>query len=314
MLTFIIRRVLLGILTVWIISFTVFSFMQLVPGDPVYFRVSQQATQGEIDQIRHEFWLDRPFLVQYGHWVDRAVHGDFGRSIVNNQKITDTIAKRLPITLYYCGLAFVFSTILGVAAGIVCAVRRGGILDSLITLFANIGIAVPIFWLGILGIYYIGYKLQWLPLMDYVSPMENLWESIRHAVMPVICLAIPNVAGLIRQTRSSMLEVIRQDYVRTAWSKGLRERTVIMRHALKNSLIPVVTMMSFFAAILFAGSVLEETVFNIPGMGRFIAAGAQNKDFPTVQAGVLLISLIVIAINLIVDIIYGWIDPRIRYK
>ena len=314
MAAFIIRRILLGILTIWIITFTVFSFMQLVPGDPVYWRVSQQATQEEIELIRHEFWLDRPFIVQYWHWLDRAFHGDFGTSIVNNQKVTDMVAMRVPITLYLTSMAFVLSTIAGIAAGIICAVRRGGILDSIITLFANIGIATPVFWLGILGIYYLGYKLDWLPLMDYVSPFDNLWESLRHAVMPVMVLAIPNLAGLVRQTRSSMLEVIQQDYIRTAWSKGLKERTVILVHALKNCLIPVITLMSFFAATLIAGSVLVEMVFNIPGMGRFVAAGAQNKDFPTVQAGALLISMIVVTINLVVDVAYGWVDPRIRYQ
>jgi peptide/nickel transport system permease protein len=211
-------------------------------------------------------------------------------------------------------VSLVISTFLGIIAGVICAIRRGGILDSLITLCANTGIAVPIFWLGILGIYFFGLKLQWLPIQGYTSPFTDFWMSTRQTVLPIICLAIPPIAFLARQTRSSMLEVISQDYIRTAWSKGLKESSVIMGHALKNSLIPVITFMGIGLAHTVAGSVLIETVFNIPGMGRLMTQAALNKDMFVVQACTLMIALLVVVMNLLVDISYGWLDPRIRYK
>ena len=199
---------------------------------------------------------------------------------------------------------------MGVSAGIICAVRRGGILDSIITLLANMGIAVPIFWLGILGIYFFGLKLGWLPIQGYTSPFDDFGLSIRKTIMPVICLAIPSIAVLARQTRSSMLEVVRQDYIRTAWSKGLAERVIVLNHALKNALIPIVTLLGLQLRLVVGGSVVVETVFNIPGMGRLLVDATFAKDFITVQAITLVIAVVVLFANLIVDISYGWLDPE----
>jgi peptide/nickel transport system permease protein len=174
--------------------------------------------------------------------------------------------------------------------------------------------AIPVFWLGILGVYVLGYQLGWLPIQGWTSPLDDFTESLKCTIMPVILLAIPGIAVLARQTRSSMLEVVHQDYIRTAFAKGLTEKIVILRHALKNALIPVVTLLGLQVRILVGGSVLVETVFNIPGMGRLLVAGALNKDFLIVQGGVLLIGALVCLVNLLVDISYGWLDPRFRYE
>jgi len=288
--------------------------LYLVPGDPAAAALGLESTPEQVEAYRHELWLDRPFIVQYFHWVGNAVRGDFGQSIAYREPISTIFMERLPITLYLALWAFIFSNILGISAGIVCAIRRGGLLDQTISVLANMGIAVPIFFLGILGIYAFALKLNWLPIMGWTSPGTDFIMSTRQAIMPVIALAIPGIAMMARQTRSSMLEVVRQDYMRTAWSKGLRERRVIIRHALKNALIPIVTLMGLQLRILVGGSVIVEQVFNIPGLGRLLVYAAFSKDFLIIQAGVLLIGLIVCIANLVVDISYGWLDPRVRYE
>jgi peptide/nickel transport system permease protein len=311
--TFIIRRLLLTILVLIIISFFSFLLLYIVPGDPAAAALGLEATPGQVEAYRHELWLDRPFLIQYFHWVGNAARGDFGQSIAYRESISTIFKERLPITLYLALWAFILSNLLGISAGVVCAIRRGGILDQAISVMANIGIAVPIFFLGILGIYVFALKLNWLPIMGWTSPGADFVQSSRQALMPVIALAIPGIAMMARQTRSSMLEVVRQDYLRTAWAKGLRERQVIIRHALKNALIPIVTLMGLQIRILVGGSVIVEQVFNIPGIGRLLVYAAFSKDFLIIQAGVLLIGLIVCIANLAVDISYGWLDPRVRF-
>jgi peptide/nickel transport system permease protein len=312
--SYIVRRIIQSIIVLLVVSFLSFLLLQIMPGDPAAAMLGTNATREEIDALRKELWLDRPFLVQYAHWFSNALHGDLGISIIYREPITDIFAARLPITLYLSFLAFVLCTFLGIAAGIICAIRRGGMLDQIVSVCANIGIAIPVFWLGILCIYLFGLKTGWLPIYGWTSPFDDFMRSSKQAIMPVIMLAIPGISVLARQSRSSMLEVIRQDYIRTALSKGLRERVVVLRHALKNALIPVVTLMGLHVRILVGGSVLVETVFSIPGMGRLIVAGALNKDFLIVQGGVLFIGAIVSLANLLVDISYGWLDPRVRYE
>ncbi len=314
MIAFIVRRLLLSVFVLLLITIMSFLLLHIMPGDPVTIMLGVDATPQRADELRKELWMDRPVAVQYIHWLSNVVHGDLGDSVTNRESVSQAMAQRLPITLYLSFFSLILSTIVGVGIGIICAVRRGGILDSLITLFSNIGIAIPIFWLGILGIYFLGLNLGWLPIQGFTSPFDDFGLSVKKSIMPVICMAIPAIAFFARQTRSSMLEIVRQDYVRTAWSKGLRERVVVMRHTLKNALIPVVTLLGIELRTLVGGAVLVETVFNIPGMGRLAVTSVINKDFITVQACVLIIAVVVLLANLLVDISYGWIDPRIRYQ
>jgi peptide/nickel transport system permease protein len=314
MTTYIIRRLIQTVFVLLIITILCFSLLHIIPGDPVMTLLGANATMGQIEEMRKELWLDRPIAEQYIHWITNVFHGDFGNSIMYRQPVTELIAKRLPVTLYLGVLAFIVSTILGTAAGIACAVRRGGILDQIISVLANLGIAAPQFWVAILLIYVFGLKLGWLPIQGFTSPFDDFWLSLKQIIMPVFCLGVLSIAGLARYARSAMLEVTQQDYIRTAWSKGLSERVVILRHALKNALIPVVTMLGMRARVVIGGSVIVETVFNIPGMGRLLVRSVFDKDFLIVQAGVILMALIVCIANLAVDISYGWLDPRMRYS
>lgn len=284
-----------------------------MPGDPAVAMLGTDAPQAQIESLRKELWLDRPFLVQYGHWLSNTLKGDLGTSVLYHEKISSLFYHRVSITAYLGFFAFLISAVLGIIAGVICGIRRGGALDQLISLLSNVGIGIPVFWLGILCIYLFGLKLHWLPIYGWTSPVEDFWKSTRQAVLPVIMLAVPTVAVIARQTRSSMLEVIHQDYIRTAFSKGLRERVVVMTHALKNALIPIVTLMGLQIRIVIGGSVLVETVFNIPGLGRLLVASALDKDFLVLQGAVLLMGAAVCLANLLVDISYGWLDPRIRF-
>jgi len=192
--------------------------------------------------------------------------------------------------------------------------KRGSWLDTAVTSLTNIGVSAPIFWLGILMIYLFGVYLKWLPIYGYTSPFDDFWLSLKQIIMPVICLSVVSVSFVTRQTRSSILEIVRNDYVRTAWAKGLREQTIVTRHILKNSLIPIATLIGLQVSSIIAGSVLVETVFNIPGVGRMMVNALFSHDYPIVQGGALLIASFVVVINLLVDISYGWLDPRIRYR
>lgn len=291
--------------------------VRLLPGDPIlmYLTTSdlEEITQEQIDFIRHDLGLDRPLFTQYIDWITDVATGDLGNSIIHRGKVSDDIKKRLPITLHLGGLAFIISIIIGIPMGVIAAVRRGTWLDNVLTSLGNLGITIPVFWLGILLIYAFGLKLDLLPIYGYTSPFKDFALNTQQIIMPVFCLAIPPIASAVRMTRSSMLEVMRQDYVRTAWSKGLRERAVIIRHALKNGLIPVVTLKGVTLTVIVGGSVLIETVFSIPGMGRLAVEGLNSQDYAVVQGVILVIGIFVLLINLLIDLSYGWLDPRVRY-
>ncbi len=317
MIAYLIRRVAQAIVVLFLVTFIVFALMRLLPGDPILVYVSQDewsriTSQAEIDALRHEYGTDRPIPVQYVDWLWGVVRGDLGDSIFLGTKVTEEIGRALPKTLYVGSIAWIVSHLFGLPAGIICAVRRGKWQDTVLTLLANVGITAPVFWVGILLIYGVGLKLGWLPIQGYTSPFDDFWLSTRQLVMPVFCMALPHMAGSTRQARSAMLEVIGQDYVRTAWSKGLDERTVITRHIIRNGIIPVVTLGAMTVPMLFGGSVLIENVFNIPGIGRLATEALFSQDYAIVQGIVLMISTIIVLTNLLVDISYGWIDPRIR--
>jgi peptide/nickel transport system permease protein len=295
----------------------VFLAMRLLPGDPVLMYMSsqsvQEVTEEQLDLIRHQYGLDKTLPEQYFNWLGGVFRGDLGKSILNKSPVVEEILRRLPITLYIGVLAFIVATIVGIPAGVLCAIRRGSWLDNLVTTLSNIGITIPVFWLGILLIYAFALNLKWLPVMGYTSPFEDFWMSIKQIVMPVFCLAVGPLAGNARQARSSMLEVIGKDYIRTAWSKGLSERRIVIKHALKNGLLPVVTLSGMGVGGILGGSVLIEQVFNIPGMGRLAVTSVMNQDYPYVQAIALIMAASIVFANLLVDISYGWLDPRVHY-
>jgi peptide/nickel transport system permease protein len=246
--------------------------------------------------------------------MNNALHGNLGLSLRYRLSVAALIRQRLPITLHLAVMALLLAAIVGIISGIICAVKRSSFLDQAISVLANGAVAIPVFWLGIMGIYLFGLNLHWLPVQGYTPPTENFWLSTKKIIMPVICISLPMLALLTRQTRSAMLEVIRQDYVRTAWSKGLAERRIIARHALKNAMIPIITLLGLGIPQLFAGSVLVETVFNIPGMGRLLVSAVIDKDFIVTQSCVLIMGIIISVVNLVVDISYGLFDPRIRFQ
>lgn len=318
MVTYLINRLLLSIVLIFFVTLIIFFTMRLLPGDPVLMLVTsnqaQEYSEEQLQHLRHEFGLDKPIVVQYVHWMGGVFHGDLGISILNHTPVIDELIRRFPISLHIGLLAFIVGNIIGIPAGIICAVRRGTWLDTVVTALANIGITVPQFWLGIIFMYVFGLYLKWLPIMGYTPPSEDFWYNTRQIIMPVVCLALFPVASMVRQVRSSMLEVMRQDYIRTAWSKGLIERKIIFRHALKNGLIPIITLAGMGITIIIGGSVFIETVFNIPGIGRLAANSVINQDYPYVQGITLVIAVTVILVNLAVDITYGWLDPRIRFR
>jgi peptide/nickel transport system permease protein len=318
MATYIVRRLILALIVLIIISLMIFFVIRLLPGDPIYLYMSRQEQQTltleQIQAARHEFGLDKPMVVQYFEWISGIFHGNFGDSLFYSESVGALLKRRIPITLNLGIPAFIIGSVLGTAAGVLSALRRGKALDSVMAIFSYMGIAVPIFWIGILLIYVFGLKLHLLPMFGYTSPTVDLVQNIKQLILPVVCLAVTPLASLARQSRSSMLEVVRQDYIRTAWSKGLREREVVMRHALKNGLIPVVTLMGISLSYILGGSVFIETVFSIPGMGALSVQALLSKDYAIIQAVTLLIATMIVVVNLLVDLTYGWLDPRIRYS
>jgi peptide/nickel transport system permease protein len=317
MASYIVRRALMGILIIFLVTVMVFLFIRLLPGDPLTIYLNktdmQQLTEDQLYQLRVKFGLEKTLPLQYIDWVGGLFTGDFGQSIFYDIDVGILVRERMPVTLYLGVLAFIVSGVFGISFGVICALKRGTWIDTLVTLLANIGVTMPSFWVGIILIYLLSVLAGWLPVGGFTSPFDDFWLSTKKIIMPVFCLSLFSIASLTRLTRSSMLEVIQQDYIRTAWSKGLKERLIIGRHTIKNALIPVVTVIGLQVAFIFGGSVLIESVFNINGIGRLITQAVQNQDYLIVQAVTLIIAIMVVISNLIVDISYGWLDPRIRY-
>lgn len=319
MATYIIRRMVFAMFVLIMVTLVIFFAMRLLPGDPLilYLTQGQQLaglSPGRIEALRHQFGLDKPVMIQYGTWILGVLRGDFGASIFYNTKVGTLLFERYPVTIYLGLLSFVLSTVFGILAGLLAAVKYGKWGDRVMKPLSYVGITIPIFWLGILMIYVFGLKLNWLPIVGYTSPFEDVWMSIKQAIMPVICLSVGSLAATARQMRSSMLEIIRQDYIRTARSKGLIEHVIILRHGLKNGLIPVITVLGLHLGFIIGGSVIVETVFSIPGIGNLMVSSIFSKDYAVVQSCTLVFAIIIVLANLIIDISYGWLDPRIQYK
>ena len=311
-ITFIVKKVLLSIVTVFAISIFAFLIMQMTPGDPVRAMLGAEADEEIVEATRTELNLDKPLVVQYTIWLKNALRGDFGTSLVLNQNIGEILATRIPVTLSLTIPALIISLVLGILIGVLCAVHRGSALDQIMTVLMTTMNGIPVFWIGIMMMYFFGVKLGWLPLMGYTSPFEDFGQYVAKAVMPVTIMAFGPLSSIARQVRTNMLEVINQDYIRTARANGLSESSVKYKHALKNSLIPVITLIALQVRSLVGGSLLGEQVFSIAGMGRLIMVSVMNKDYLVVQATVFVISLFVVVCNLILDISYGLVDPRIR--
>ena len=318
MTTYIIRRLMHAVLVILIVSLMVFLLMRLLPGDPILMYVAsgdlQSISKEQIVHLKHELGMDRPLFVQYFDWLKNAVRGNLGKSILHRYDVLQEIGRRLPITFYLGLLSFMIGCVIGPFLGVVSAVRRGKWQDSLVTVIANLGITAPTFWLGILLIYLFSLYLGLLPVYGYTSPLVDLWKNLRQSIMPIFVLATFPIASAARQTRSSVIEVMRQDYIRTAWAKGLSERVIIIRHVLKNALMPVVTLQGMLLRNIIGGSVIVETVFVIPGMGKLVVDGMLSQDYTVVQGVILVIAVVVVISNLVIDILYGWLDPRIQYE
>ena len=318
MSAYIIRRLLQALLVVIMVSFLVFILVRSLPGDPIEMVVTAGTAAAYspemIDALRAYHGLDRPVLVQYANWMSRVIRGDLGRSLIQHYDISTEIQSRIVVTLTIGLTAFFLSATIGPALGIISAIRRGKLIDNIVTILANIGVTAPVFWVAILLVYVFSLRLRVLPLFGFTLPWVDFGASVRHGIMPVIVTALGPIAIIARQTRSSVLEVLSQDYIRTAWAKGGTERRVVYRHVIKNSLMPVVTLQGTMLRLVVGGSVVVERIFVIPGMGKMMVDGMLSRDYPVVQATALVMTIVVVLSSLIVDLLYVWIDPRIHYS
>ncbi len=312
MFRFVVRRLVLSIPIVLLVSIMVFGLIHLIPGDPVTVILGQEATPEAAAALRHELGLDQPLLIQYVTWVSHVVRGDLGRSLADRTPVIDQIKARLPVTLELTIGTFLIAILIALPAGVLSATRRGSVADYTSTLIALGGLSIPSFWLGIMFILFFAVRLHWFPASGYVPFAQDPRANLAAMIMPMVATGIRESAALTRMLRSSLLEVLNADYVRTARGKGLSEWLVVMRHAFRNALVPVVTSAGLLLAGLIGGLVITETIFAIPGFGRLIVEAIYQRDFVTVQGAILVAALLVVGINLIVDLIYALIDPRIR--
>jgi peptide/nickel transport system permease protein len=295
-----------------LVTLGVFALLHLTPGDPIDTMMAESADPVAKAHLRRELGLDRPIYVQYAHWMARVVRGDLGRSIRNGEPVIENVGRRLRPSLQLALLAMTVSVLVAFPVGIVSAVRRNTAADRVGTTFALFGICMPNFLLALLLIFVFGVTLRWLPISGYVDPLEEGWDGLRSLVLPACTLGLALAAVITRTLRSSLLEALGEDYVRTARAKGVSELGVICGHALKNALIPVVTVLGLQLGTLVGGAVITEYVFALPGVGRLVVDAVFARDYPLVQGVILLIAVGFIVSNLLVDLLYGWLDPRIR--
>ena len=314
---YIIRRLLLLVPIMLGVSFLTFAMFRVIPGDAAVLQCGFGCTPEVVEELRHDLGLDRPWYVQYGDWVWGVVQGDFGESITESGlSVTTDLKRRLPITAEILIMSIILSVVLGVPPGVLSAIRPGTPLDFMARVVSVLGLSIPNFWLGILIITFGLSWFGWTPPQfgrGYVPFFDDPWVNLQQFFFPSLVLAIGIAAGIMRLTRSSMLEVLRNDYIRTAWSKGLRERTVVIRHALKNALIPVVTVLGLSIGALIGGAVLVETVFALNGIGFWVVSSVIRRDIFVVMSLTLVFAITFVLANLMVDLLYAWLDPRIRY-
>ena len=317
---YIIQRVWQLIPVLILVSIAVFLIVRLIPGDPVLVMMGVDAedrvriSDAQYQAMQQQLGLDRPIYVQYFNWVSRIVQGDMGSSLRSRRPIFEVIFERYPATIYLAVIALLTGIVIAIPAGVIAAMRQNTSADYAAMGFALWGIAMPNFWLALMLIVLFSLHLGWLPSIGYANPLEAPWRFLQHACLPAIVMGTDLAAPLTRYIRAEMLEQLKQDYVRTAWAKGLPSRMVIVRHALKNSLIAAVTVVGLQTARLLGGSTIVETVFSWPGIGRLLIEGIYSRDYPIVQGSVLLIAITYVFINLFVDIAYKWLDPRIKLE
>ncbi len=313
MLAYAARRILSTIPVMLFVAFFVFSLLYLAPGDPAAIIAGDQATPADIDRIRASLGLDRPFLVRFGEWLWRILHGDLGTSIFTNLPVSHMISQRLEPTLSLMLLTVVLSLLVAIPIGVLAAWKQGSWIDRVVMVVAVFGFSTPVFVVGYLLAYIFALKLGWLPVQGFVPISRGFWPFLRTLILPAVALGLIYIALIARITRATMLEVLSQDYVRTARAKGVGQSGILYVHALKNAAVPIVTVVGLGVALLIGGAVVTETVFAIPGLGRLTTDAILQRDYPVIQGVVLMFSFAYVIVNLVVDLLYTLFDPRIRY-
>lgn len=318
MYVYVIKRLALFIPTMILISIVVFVIMRLIPGDPAIQLLSgdlggSSFTQEQLDALRAKLGTDRHIAVQYVDWLWSMLHLDFGKSFLQNTPISDDLKDKFPITLELAILALILAMVIAVPLGVYSAVNQDRPGDYIARMITIAGVAIPNFWTAILLIFFLVLVFDWLPPLGYVNLWEDPLKNLQQLIFPAIALGFFNMAFLARLTRSAMLEVLREDYIRTARAKGLAERWVIVRHGLRNALLPVITVSGWQFGFLISGSVIIENIFLVPGMGKLLLDSIFQRDYAITQAAVIVITFVVVGLNLLTDLFYGWLDPRIRY-
>lgn len=312
MTLFIIRRLLSALPVLFVVSLMTFLIMWLVPGDVSAEIGGSDATPEQIERIRIQLGLDRPIHERAISWYANLLRGDLGFSYLLNRSVVDAVLERLPVTLALASMALVMATMIGVLLGVSAAVRHNTWLDQASMVAALIGLSIPDFWFGIVLIILFGVTLGWLPTGGYVPFTEDVIGWARSMALPALTLAFTQMGIIARMARSSMLDVLNQDYIRTARAKGMRGRTVVFKHALRNAMVPIITTIGVTTGILLSGAVVIETVFSLPGVGRLIIGSIQRRDFPVIQGGLLVTATVFVFVNIVVDVLYGVFDPRVR--
>lgn len=315
MTRYVVRRLLLALLILWFISVSVFALLRIAPGDPALLQQGINATPERVAAVHKELGLDDPYIVQYGRWLKGFVTLDFGRSVLNQQDVSDEFRGRFPVTFQLMVMTLFWTVCLGIPFGVISAVTRNRPPDYAVRLFAVLGLSVPTFWVATLVLMIPSQMWGYAPpLNETKSLFSDPWANMRQFGPPSLVLALGSMAGVMRLVRSELLEVLRADYVRTARAKGLSQRIVVLRHALRNSLIPVVTVLGLLISGLLGGSVVIEQIFNLRGIGQYIFGSILQKDFAVVQSLVMFTATVAVLMNLLVDLLYGVLDPRIRYS
>jgi peptide/nickel transport system permease protein len=313
MLAYIVRRLGAMLVVMLIVASLVFVIVRIVPGDPAAVMLGDQATAQDIANLRSIMGLDRPLPVQFGIYLRSILVGDLGQSIFLNRPVLDAVAERAELTLLMTAMAVMLATAIGVPVGVISAAKRGRAIDQTSMAIAMLAASLPSFWVGLTLIQYLALGLQWFPVAGYGAPDASLPERMRHLVLPAIALGIPSSALIVRFTRSSMLDVLGEDYIRTARAKGLSARRVILRHGLRNAAIPIITVIGLTTAVLLGGAIVTETVFALPGVGSLIVNAVQRRDYPVIQGALLIVSGLYVLLNLAIDLLYAAVDPRVSY-